>query len=119
MARTFAFALAVAGSSAMGVHANSQDDCQNILGVLYLANGTPAVRLRDAVSHTTYGILLSDDFEYPEDPVMPDQLKGSLDWNTRIHGSFLVCVKYREKGFFPMAHIVEANDTSIEKLRKS
>lgn len=89
----------------------AEDACDGTLrwiqGHLYLANGTPSVRLHDTKSGGTYGIMDVENAEYPEQPNLPADLMDVLSWDVKIHGKFLFCIMVKAEHFFDMGFVIK------------
>ncbi len=96
---------------------SAEADCDGTLrwiqGHLYIANGTPSVRIHDTEFGGTYGVFLDRDPEhpetptYPERPILPPSLMNLLSWDAKIHGKFLFCVEEVIEHHFDMGYVVK------------
>ena len=100
-------------SSSRSAEADCDGTLRWIQGHLYLANGTPSVRLHDTKSGGTYGVFLERDPEhpetpiYPERPILPPDLRNLLSWDAKIHGKFLFCIVEVNEHFLDMGYVVQ------------
>ncbi len=96
---------------------SAEKDCDGTLrwirGHLYVANGTPSVRIHDTEFRATYGVFLDRGPEhpetslYPERPILPPDLRNLLSWDARIHGKFLFCIEEVNVHFFDMGFVIK------------
>ncbi len=103
---------------------SAEADCDGALrwiqGHLYLANGTPSVRLHDTKFGGTYGVLLEKDPGhpetpiYPERPILPPDLRNLLSWDAKIHGNFLFCIVHVQEYHFDLGFVIKW-DRSVDK----
>lgn len=88
----------------------AEDACDGTLrwiqGHLYLANGTPSVRIHDTEFGGTYGVFLDRDPD-PDPPVLPPDLRNLLSWDAKIHGKFLFCIEEVNEHFFDMGFVIK------------
>ena len=94
-------------SSSRSAEADCDGKLRWIQGHLYLANGTPSVRLHDTEFGGTYGMMNVENAEYPEQPNLPADLMDLLSWDAKIHGKFLFCIEEVNEHFFDIGYVVE------------
>ena len=100
-------------SSSRSAEANCDGTLRWSQGHLYVANGTPSVRIHDTAFGGTYGVFLDRDSghpetpRYPERPILPPDLRNLLSWDAKIHGKFLFCIVEVNEHFFDMGYVVQ------------
>ena len=94
-------------SSSRSAEADCDGTLRWIRGHLYLANGTPSVRLHDTKSGGTYGIRNVENAEYPEQPNLPADLMDVLSWDVKVHGKFVFCIMVKAEHFFDMGFVIK------------
>lgn len=102
-------------SSGRPAEANCDGTLQWIHGRLYLANGTPSVRLRDTKAQVTFGVLTESNPEYPERPIFPSNLVDILSWDADVHGDFLFCIMERIEHHFDMGYVVQWDGSIVRR----
>jgi len=66
--------------------------CFRVHGRLSVYNGTPSIRLSPQGSKRLLGIIDPNDTSNAPGPsVLPEEIKGKLDWDKNVFGDFLVC----------------------------
>jgi len=66
--------------------------CFGVHGRLSVYNGTPSIRLSPSGSKRLLGIIdPKDTSNAPGPSVLPEEIKGKLDWDKNVFGDFLVC----------------------------
>src|SRR5215831_17601251 len=66
--------------------------CFRVQGRLSVYNGTPSIRLSPSGSKRLLGIIdPKDTSNAPGPSVLPEEIKGKLDWDKNVFGDFLVC----------------------------
>ena len=100
-------------SSSRSAEADCDGTLRWIQGHLYVANGTPSVRIHDTEFGGTYGVFLERDPKhpetpiYPERPILPPDLRNLLSWDAKIHGKFLFCIEKVNEHFFDMGFVIK------------
>jgi hypothetical protein len=67
------------------------DKCRTIHGRVFVANGTPSMRIWIVGTKRILGVLPS------EKEIVPDLIKQHVSFETRVYGDFEVCPFTREK----------------------
>ena len=89
-------------------------DCFKVHGRLFVANGTPGLRMWHVGTRRHFGVVPS------EAPIVPDNVSRHLGPDRSIYGDFVVCPVAKEKpGSMLMTCIQEAANLVIEEYDSS
>jgi len=89
-------------------------DCFSVHAQVFVANGTPSVRMWPVGTRRYFGVLP------PEDEILPDNVRRYLGFDRRIYGDFVVCPFTPERaGWMRMVCIQQAANLVIEDFTPS